>query len=173
MTSEHDALFYKLFSELENTLPTFDDGRIDYTDAPQAPVLSVYVIFGGKLLLLKRSEHVGTYKGLWNVVAGYLDERKSISTKALEEIREELSITEVASLKTFAPTTVSDSALGKTWLVFPVVATLNNEPLIELDWEHTASAWVSEAELKTFETVPGLARSAKRYCFARNSPNPE
>ena len=51
-----------------------------------------FVRYNDEILLLKRSDKVWTYKGKWNVVAGYLDEIKPLREKALEELREKPKI---------------------------------------------------------------------------------
>jgi hypothetical protein len=65
-----------IISRLAEKLPKFLDGRIDYTDAKEAAVLNCFVMHDGELLLLKRSDKVSHYKGVWHVVAGFLDEVK-------------------------------------------------------------------------------------------------
>jgi 8-oxo-dGTP pyrophosphatase MutT (NUDIX family) len=47
---------------------------------------------GDKLLILKRSDKVGTYKGLWGGVAGYVEENEEPYETALKEIKEEVGI---------------------------------------------------------------------------------
>src|SRR5436309_6273284 len=79
---------------LGNKLPRFPDGRIDYTHATVAPVILCFVQWQDKILLLKRSEKVLSYKNKWNTVGGYLDELKTLRQFALDELREELGISE-------------------------------------------------------------------------------
>lgn len=77
-----------------NNLPRFSDGRIDYSKSKSAPVLTCFITFKGKILLLKRSNSVSTYKCKWNTVAGYIDEPKPLQEKILEEVLEETGITQ-------------------------------------------------------------------------------
>ncbi len=146
------------------TLPRFTDGRIDYTHSPKAPVLICFIYLKGKILLLKRSDKVGTYKGKWSGVGGYLDEMKEVKDKALEEINEELNINpgtvkDVTLGKSYE---YVDKEIGKTWILHPVLVTLNDEPKIQLDWEHTQFAWINPHELSKYDFVPGLDESLKR-----------
>ena len=67
----------ELLEKFSKKLPKFPDGRIDYRNSKEAAVVSVFVMCGNELLLLKRSDRVGNYKGRWNVAAGYFDELKS------------------------------------------------------------------------------------------------
>lgn len=46
----------------------------------------------GDLLILKRSNRVRTYKGLWGGVAGYIEKNEEPYDTALKEIREEAGL---------------------------------------------------------------------------------
>ena len=74
--------------EFADKLPKFDDGRIDYSNSDTAPVITVFVKYKDKILLLKRSNKVNNYPSKWNTVSGYLDEVKPIKNKILEELSE-------------------------------------------------------------------------------------
>ncbi len=145
-------------------LPKFPDGRIDYTHSEKAPVLTCFVKFEEQILLLKRSERVGTYKGKWHTVAGYIDEPKPIQQKALEELKEELDIhiEDVSSFTSGEPYEFSDQRAKKSWIVHPVLVELNKTPEIKLDWEHTEFRWILPEEVEAYDTVPKLNESLKR-----------
>jgi len=145
-------------------LPKFSDGRINYSNSNIAPVITVFVRYKDKILLLKRSDKVGAYRKKWNTVAGYLDQPKPIFEKALEELKEELGILQksILQIKVGAPYKFFDSDIKKTWLVNPVLIDLKRKPNIKLDWEHTEYKWIKPGELKMFDTVPKLEESLKR-----------
>ena len=46
----------------------------------------------GKILLFKRSNLVGTYRGLWGGVAGYVEESEIPYDTAIKEIRQEAGV---------------------------------------------------------------------------------
>lgn len=137
-------------SEFES-LPKFMDGRIDYTDASKAPVLNCVVFHNGKVLILKRSDKVVNYKGKWNVVAGFLDERKPVEQFALEELSEELGITP-SELHVGRTYEVFDESAGKTWIVYPVLAVVES-PEVTLDWEHSDFKWIEPSQVEDFDRV--------------------
>jgi len=151
-------------NELAATLPHLPDGRIDYRQAPRAAVLTCFVKHGDKLLLLRRSDQVGTYRGQWNTVAGYLDELKPLVNKIREELREELGVTlaEDAHVTVGIPYEFRDDAINRTWIVHPVLVTVDQPLTPRLNWEHTEYAWISPADLVHFDTVPRLAESLRR-----------
>ncbi len=81
-----------LLEKFSKKLPHFEDGRINYSDSDEAPVVTIFVKYKEKILLLKRGDKVRTYKGKWNTIAGYLDEIKPIKEKILEELGEEIGV---------------------------------------------------------------------------------
>ncbi len=147
-----------------DALPRFPDGRIDYSNSDKAPVLTCFVRFGEKILLLKRSDRVHSYQGKWHTVAGYIDEPKPIRQKALEELEEELSIPSknVSRFIAGEPYEFFDQGAKKSWIVHPVLVELKNKPEVRLDWEHTEFKWISPDEIDGYDTVPKLEESLRR-----------
>ena len=147
-----------LLEKYDRALPHFSDGRIDYTNAKEAAVLTAFVRHGQDFLLLKRSSKVGSYAGLWNAVAGYIDQLKPLREKVLEELSEELGVGEASVLSIrFAPGIIQeDQELGRIWMVYPVLVTLSERPSISLDFEHTESAWAKKEDFPNYEKVPGF-----------------
>ncbi len=145
-------------------LPKFNDGRINYANAGKAPVINVFIECGGEILLLKRSDKVRAYQGKWNSLGGYLDEVKPLRQKVLEELQEELGITEsmIQSIDFGEPFEFIDSDIKKTWIIHPALAHLKEKPHIKLDWEHTEYRWIKPEELINFETVSKLDQTLKK-----------
>jgi len=114
----------------------------------------------GKILLLKRSNQVGTYRGLWAGVAGYVEEFEDPYDTALKEIREEVGIDpEVVELvRKGIPVEFFDTYEGKRyeWVVYPFLFHLKSKEVVRIDWEHDEYRWVHPSEVKRLETVPGL-----------------
>lgn len=150
--------------ELADSLPKLPDGRIDYSHANRAAVLTCIVRYRGKILLLKRSNKVHSYQGKWCGVAGYLDELRPYDEMVYQELREELGIRQedVETLTYGEPYEFTDDQTGKTWVVFPVLADMKSAPNIEIDWEHVDFEWVEPERIDEFDTVPRLKESLKR-----------
>ena len=55
-------------------------------------VVTSFIRHRGKILVLRRSEKVGTYKGKWAGVSGYLEDPTPLA-QALREINEETGLT--------------------------------------------------------------------------------
>ncbi|MGH7843997.1 MAG: NUDIX domain-containing protein [Candidatus Binatia bacterium] len=150
--------------ELAGKLPQLPDGRIDYSHSDTALVITCFVKFEDKILLLQRSDKVRTYQGKWNTVAGYIDEAKPLGELALRELREEVGISaeDIADIKIGNPFEFHDPDLNKNWRVQPVLAQLRRSPEIKMDWEHTDYRWIFPREINRFDIVPKLEESLKR-----------
>lgn len=161
---EKEKKILKTIEEFSKKLPKFPDGRIDYSNSNTAPVITVFLKYKDKILLLKRSDKVLTYKGKWNTVAGYLDELKPIQEKISAEIKEELGIEEgnISSVLIGESYEFRDEKINKNWIVFPFLIELKNEPEIKLDWEHTKYKWIKPEKLENFDIVPHLNKSFKK-----------
>jgi 8-oxo-dGTP diphosphatase len=114
----------------------------------------------GKILLLKRSNLVSTYRGLWGGVAGYVEELEDPYGTALKEISEEAGIDPegVTLVKQGDPVEFSDTCEGKryNWVVYPFLFHIDNKSLVRIDWEHEEYRWVLPSEVRKLDTVPGL-----------------
>jgi isopentenyldiphosphate isomerase len=161
---EKESEIERQIKELTERLPHLPDGRIDYAHSDLALVVTCFVKFQDKILLLRRSDKVRTYQGKWNTAAGYIDELKPLREKALQELSEELGIgAEDIERFTFGePFEFDDPAIKKTWRVHPVLAVLKHRVEISLDWEHDESRWILPEEIKNFDIVPRVDESLKR-----------
>jgi 8-oxo-dGTP pyrophosphatase MutT (NUDIX family) len=114
----------------------------------------------GKILLLKRSNLVGTYRGLWGGVAGYVEELEEPYDTAVKEIREEAGIDAdaVELVRKGDPIEFSDTYDGRryNWIVYPFLFHIQSKELVQIDWEHEEYRWVHPSEVKKLDTVPGL-----------------
>ncbi len=114
----------------------------------------------GKILLMKRSTRVGTYRGLWGGVAGYVEELEDPYDTALKEIRQEtgIDLDGVELVRKGNPVEFSDTYEGRryNWIVYPFLFHIKSNELVRIDWEHEEYRWVNPSEVRKMETVPGL-----------------
>jgi translation initiation factor 2B subunit (eIF-2B alpha/beta/delta family)/ADP-ribose pyrophosphatase YjhB (NUDIX family) len=125
----------------------------------ETPVVTVFLRNRSDVLLLRRSEAVGSYTGRWGAVAGHVEDDPDESARA--EIREETGIdpeTETSLRRRGQPFTVDDHDLDTRWLVHPYLfdcETRRVTPNQETDdW-----TWVYPDEILERDTVPDLWRS--------------
>jgi 8-oxo-dGTP diphosphatase len=130
-------------------------------------VVTVFLTHAGRLLLLKRSNLVGTYRGDWAGVSGYL-ERADPLEQAFTEVAEEvgLSRSDVSLVKAGEPLEVVDAARGRAWRVHPFLFSVEQPEKIRLDWESAEMRWVNPDELLELRTVPALAQALERVLAA-------
>lgn len=124
---------------------------------------------GDRILLLRRSDRVGTYQGLWAGVSGYLE--GDPLTQAYAEVLEEagLGAADVALLRRANIVEAPDEALGIRWLVHPFLMAIRDPSRIQLDWEHVEAVWIRPEEIGRYETVPKLAEAlAAVYPYRSN-----
>ena len=127
------------------------------TDQRRTSVITAFVVRGGELLLLRRSGEVGSYRGRWAGVSGYL-EVTDPEQQARVELAEELGLTgdDVLLEAAGEPLPVDDHESGRRWLVHPFRFRLAPDTEPRLDWEHVELRWASSEQILGLDTVPGL-----------------
>ena len=118
---------------------------------------------GDEVLLLRRSQQVGTYRGRWAGVSGYLEEANP-PAQAYREIEEETGLArdEVTLLRAGEPLVVEDSEADRRWVVYPFLFEVQPDAEVRVDWEHTEARWVRPEDVSAFETVPQLSEALTR-----------
>ncbi|MGC9553832.1 MAG: NUDIX domain-containing protein [Thermoplasmatota archaeon] len=126
-------------------------------------VVTCILLHQGRLLLLKRSDRVSTYRGLWAGVSGYVEEGDDPLERAYIEIEEETGLTreQMVLERGAPPVEFYDPGEGRRWRVHPFLfRALTAE--VSIDWEHDDYAWVAPEELDRYPTVPKLAETVRR-----------
>ncbi len=117
------------------------------------------------VLLLQRSQKVGTYQGHWAGVSGFLETADPLR-QAHIELEEEvgLFVEEVHLECEGEPLLVADEAAGRRYRVYPFRFSIQEDTVIRLDWEHVSCQWVRPEQMTTMKTVPGLHDAWLRVC---------
>lgn len=128
---------------------------------------------GDRILILRRSQRVGTYRGRWAGVSGYLEAREPLE-QAYQEIEEEagLSPDQVQLLARGEPLAVVDQPEGRRWLVHPFLFEVPAPEKLRIDWEHVQARWIRPQEIFDYETVPMLAEALMRVYPAAAGAEP-
>jgi 8-oxo-dGTP pyrophosphatase MutT (NUDIX family) len=126
---------------------------------------SLIVNSEGNLLILKRSDKVKTYKGLWGGVAGYIEKNEKPLDTAYKEIREEVGLKkeDINLKKKLDPIKITDFYENKkfNWEIFVFLFELSKKNDIKIDWEHSEYRWIKPSEIIDFNTVPHLKEIVK------------
>jgi 8-oxo-dGTP pyrophosphatase MutT (NUDIX family) len=130
-------------------------------------VASTFVEYKGKILILKRSRKVGSYRGKWGVVSGHIEEGETEEETSLKELKEEIGLDPklIEKLIKSTPFELSDAKLGIRWEITPFRAILKTKPDIKIDWEHVKFLWINPSELSKFKTAPLLYQGYLKTIF--------
>ena len=121
-------------------------------------VVTVFLEYKGKILILRRSKKVRTMKYKWAGISGYIENTNSPLKQALIEIREEtgLSNEKIKFVRSSPPLEATGIDSPNTlWIVHPYLFhTYTNQ--IKIDWEHDEYKWINPREIANYECVPKL-----------------
>jgi 8-oxo-dGTP diphosphatase len=126
-------------------------------------VVTVFLTHGSKILVLKRSDKVRTYRGHWAGVSGYLESEDPLD-QAHTEMAEEVGLgpEEVTLLRAGKPLEIVDRTQDRPWRVYPFLFAVHEPAKIRLDWENKEMRWILPEEIVQLQTVPGLKEALER-----------
>jgi translation initiation factor 2B subunit (eIF-2B alpha/beta/delta family)/8-oxo-dGTP pyrophosphatase MutT (NUDIX family) len=132
-------------------------------------VVTCFLRNRGEVLLLRRSEAVGSYRGKWGAVAGYAE--GSAEQAATREIAEETGLADSVELVRQGESfPVEAPELEKRWIVHPFLFDCGCRDF-KLDRESVEGEWVSPTEILRRDTVPELWTSYSRVAPSVASVN--
>lgn len=138
--------------EIDGTLGRF---RIEGVEEVEV-VTSFLERADGRILLLERSDAVGSFRGHWAGVSGYLEDPSPLD-QAVREIREETGLpAEDLELKAAGDPVLARDG-NRVFVVHPFRFRVRRTE-VHLDWEHRRSEWVEPGEIARRKTVPKLGR---------------
>ena len=121
-------------------------------------IVTSFIKYNEKFLLLKRSDKVKSMKGLWAGISGIIEKNEEPLSRAKIEIFEEIGIKEdkIKLIKASKEMRVhSPQYENHEWEVFPFLFEVK-EPQIKLNWENSKYVWINSEELSNYNTVPSL-----------------
>jgi len=109
-----------------------------------------------RILILKRSESVKSFRYKWAGVSGYFEKNEDLLSRALIEIYEETKINkEDLILKKILKQTAIKIKDGKILTIQPFFFSSKTKH-ISLNWENSEFIWIKEDQIKNYDTVPKL-----------------
>ncbi len=125
-------------------------------------VVTCFLESDGEILILRRSQQVGSYQGRWAGVSGYIE--TTADEQALVEIEEETSLCgeDRKLVKRGRPLLIEDEKLGVKWMVHPYLFHIKDRGKIKIDWEHKETSWIDPKDIGNYQTVPMLKETLAR-----------
>lgn len=145
-----DGLDVDLFREGDEVSVDGGSGEVEIEGIHRTPVVTAFLKRGDSVLLLKRSDEVGSFHGRWSAVSGYL-EVDNPTEQARTEISEETGLE--AELISEGDTVLARGE-GKIWEVHPFIFEVQGEPA--LNWENVEYRWAKPDKIPDMKTVPKL-----------------
>jgi translation initiation factor 2B subunit (eIF-2B alpha/beta/delta family)/8-oxo-dGTP pyrophosphatase MutT (NUDIX family) len=126
-------------------------------------VVSSFLQSDQRILILRRSDRVGSYRGRWSGVSGYLEEGEEPLQRAKIEIQEELGLSslQVSLVRSGEQVRTFDEQKDTIWIIHPFLFEVH-EPNLRLDWENSESRWIGPNDLRFFDSVPNLKEVFER-----------
>ena len=115
-------------------------------------VVTCFLMYNNRILILKRSDKVKTHKKKWAGVSGYIEPEETDDVTALKEIGEETGLVQddIELLYKGEPIHVQDGP--HVWVVHPFLFKTRTDR-ITIDWEHTEYRWIRPEDLKNYDFV--------------------
>lgn len=122
-------------------------------------IVTSFLFKDGKVLLLKRSDKVGSFRGKWAGVSGFIEDENSLEA-ALREIEEETGVDSkyLELLKIGIPFDINDIVNDTIWSINPFLFLFKGEE-IKIDWEHDTFEWIYPKEMEKYDTVTNLKKT--------------
>ena len=110
------------------------------------------------ILLVRRSERVGSYHAHWAGISGFIEPEVTPEEQAYTEILEETGLGRnlVRLLKRGMIVEHIDEEIGRHFYIHPFLFEVALPELVKTDWEATEMRWIEPGDLSTFTTVPKL-----------------
>ena len=122
-------------------------------------VSTSFLMHNGKVLLFRRSGKVGTYRGKWAAVSGYVEQHEQPYETAVKEVFQETGMmARDLKLLNQGEIEVSDKELRIEWKIHTFLFEAKTDK-IKPNWESAEYRWVKPEEVGKMDTVPGLEKA--------------
>ncbi len=145
-----DGIPLELIEDGDDVVVDGDSGEVNLVNVGSVDVVTAFLVKDGKVLVVQRGEDVGSFRGKWSAISGYLEEKDPYD-QALKEVDEETGL-DVKKISKGEP--VLARSEDKVWKVHPFILETEGEP--ELNWENVRYKWIEPEDIKEMKTVPKL-----------------
>lgn len=129
-------------------------------------VVTIFLTNEQRILLLRRSARVGTHRGRWSAVSGYLEGEEKPFQRAVTEVQEEVGLSggQINPIRAGETFRVFDEENETVWVIHPFLFEATSKS-VRLDWENTEYKWIDPKELDSYATVPKLKETFDRVRY--------
>jgi 8-oxo-dGTP pyrophosphatase MutT (NUDIX family) len=153
-----ESLDMKMISDADEIVVNATNGFVALKNVTLKNIATSVIISEDLILILKRSDNVGTYKGMWACVSGYVEKGETPDEAAIREISEELSLKR-EDYEFIRKGEVLHARDKETmWRIHPFLFEVKSGS-IKLDWEHLEFKWIHQEEIVDYNTVPKLKKT--------------
>ena len=132
-----------------------DEGSVEVHGIAEKRVVTSILRNKGKILLLRRSSSVGSYRGQWAGVSGFIEPGEAAQAAAERELEEEIGHNRARLAKSIEPERFRDG--DTVWCVHAFLFDVKDRS-VRIDWEHQSFEWVAPQDVARYPTVPGLQK---------------
>ncbi|TLZ52378.1 MAG: DUF126 domain-containing protein [Methanobacteriota archaeon] len=150
-----DRLPIDLLRTGDRAIVDADASSLDMPAISERPVVTSFLERDGRILVVRRSEKVGSFRGKWSGVSGFLEGDEDPEHRARTEVEEETGIRDVA-LAARGPPIRSRGTDDTIYAIHPFRFHAPRGE-VRLDWENVEFRWVRPEEIATLDSVPKLA----------------
>lgn len=148
-----DGIDVSLLRTGDDLVMDADKGTLELLNVAEKEVVTSIVRHREKILLLQRSGRVGSYRGQWAGVSGFIEPGEDDESAARRELEEEIGVSRLRLVKRLDPIRFRDSEV--VWSVHAFLFDID-APDIKIDWEHQRTEWILPRDVAGYPTVPGL-----------------
>lgn len=133
-----------------------DNGLMDISNLELKRAVTSFLFNRGEVLIMRRSEKVGTQRGKWAGVSGYLEEDEDPETRSRKEIAEETRMEKATLQRKGQPILARGD--DTVWEIHPFLYEVDTRE-ITIDWEHVEYRWIRPEDLPNYDRVSRLRRA--------------
>lgn len=123
-------------------------------ELPEKHVVTCFLECGDRILILCRSQMVGSFQGRWAGVSGYVE--TTADEQTLIEIEEETGLCPEDVELVRKGSTLEAEDEGIKWVVHPYLFRIKERDKVRIDWEHSEKRWIKPEDIDRYDTVPML-----------------
>jgi 8-oxo-dGTP pyrophosphatase MutT (NUDIX family) len=118
-------------------------------------VVTAFVCYKGRILLVHRSPCMPSYAGKWGAISGSIMPGEDAATAAIREVWEETAIPSDALSQHASAPPLRVGEGERCWCVHPFLFS-SSTGTVRLNEENTEYRWILPEELSRFDVVDGL-----------------